>query len=157
MTDDKKLKKALSIYNGMCDVLTASGLRYEKHEEDLVITFNAVGNDIPMRFILNVDADRELIRVLSPIPATFEGDKRLEGAIATSQINFYLADGSFDFDYENGKVYFRMTSSYIDSLISKEVILYMVACAGQVVDEYNDKLLMLSKGLLPIEEFFKRP
>ncbi len=49
-----------------------------------------------------------------------------------------------------------MTSSYIDSLISKDVFEYMVAVASYTVDEYNDKFFMLAKGQLPIEEFFKK-
>ena len=156
MTDDKKLKKAQSVYSGLCEMLDTKGLRYEKHDSDMTITFTAVGNDIPMRFIVNVDAERGLIRLISPIPATFEGDKRIEGAIATSQINYGLADGSFDFEYETGKVYFRLTTSFMDSIISKEVGRYMIGCAGVVVDEYNDKLLMLSKGNLSLDEFFKK-
>ncbi len=128
----------------------------EKHEDDLVVTFILGGDDIPMQFVLNVDSDRQLIRLLSPIPVTFEGDKRIEGAIATCQANYRIADGSFDFDFKQGRILFRMTSSYIDSLISKDVFEYMVAVASYTVDEYNDKFFMLAKGQLPIEEFFKK-
>ena len=102
------------------------------------------------------DSKRELIRLLSPIPVTFEGDKRVEGAIATCQANFRIVDGSFDYDFKQGRILFRMTSSYIDSLISKDVFEYMVAVASYTVDEYNDKFFMLAKGQLPIEEFFKK-
>ena len=152
---EKDTKKAKSVYGTLCEMLDEKHVRYEKHEEDLVITFVMKGDDLPMQFILKIDDGRQLIRLSSPIPAKFEGDKRIEGAIATSQVNYLLADGSFDFDYEKGLVYFRMTSSYLDSLISKELFEYMVAVAGYTIDEYNDKFLMLSKGLLPLEEFFK--
>ena len=106
--------------------------------------------------MLPLSSDRQLIRLLSPIPVTFEGDKRIEGAIATCQANYRIADGSFDFDFKQGRILFRMTSSYIDSLISKDVFKYMVAVASYTVDEYNDKFFMLAKGQLPIEEFFKK-
>ena len=115
-----------------------------------------VGDDLPMGFMLNIDAERELIRLLSPIPVTFEDDKRLEGAIATSQINYRIADGSFDYNYKKGTVIFRLTSSYIDSLISKDLLEYMVGVAGYTIDEYNDKLVMLAKGELPLEAFFEK-
>lgn len=156
MEDEKKLKKAKSVYNTLCEMLDEKDMKYEKHIDDLVVTFNISGDDLPMRFVINVDAERELIRMLSPIPVTFGEDKRVEGAIATCQATYRLADGSFDYDFEDGKVLFRITSSYRDSLISKDLFEYMVACASYTVDEFNDKFFMLAKGQMPIEDFFKK-
>lgn len=155
MSDEKNLKNAQNVYKSLCAMLDDHNFRYERHDDDLVVTFGMSGEDIPMQFIVNVDAKRDLIRVISPIPVVFGEDKRLEGALATCQANYRMADGSFDYDYSNGKVYFRMTSSYKDSLISKEIFEYMIACASYTVDKYNDKFLMLAKGMMTIEEFFK--
>lgn len=155
MADEKKLKKAKQLYLSLCEKLDEMKLHYDRHEADLVITFTMRGDDIPMQFVLNIDADRQLIRLLSLLPVKFEGDKRVEACIATSQVNYNLADGSFDFDYESGSVLFRMTSSYVDSLISKDLFAYMIAIASFTVDEYNDKFLMLSKGMIPLKDFFK--
>lgn len=156
MTDEKKLKNAQSVYKALCEMLDEKDFHYEKHEEDLTITFSMRGEDMPMQFVVNIDAGRELVRLLSPVPVIFDEEKRVEAAIATCQINYRLADGSFDFDFKSGRVLFRMTSSFTDSLISKELFLYMLACASYTVDEYNDKLLMLAKGAIPVDEFFKR-
>lgn len=156
MTDDRKIKNALIVYDTLCKMLDENGYRYDKHPEDMVITFGVKGEDIPMHFVLNIDANRELIRLMSLIPVVFDEDKRLDGAIATCQVNYRLADGSFDYDYNSGKILFRMTSSYVDSLISKELFAYMIAVACYTVDEYNDKFFMLAKGQLPLEAFFKK-
>ena len=155
MTDEMKMKKAKQLYTSLCEKLDDMKFRYDKHEKDLVITFTIKGDDIPMQFVLNIDAGRQLIRLLSLIPAKFEGDKRIDGCIATSQVNYKLADGSFDFNYDEGTVLFRMTSSFMDSLISKDLFAYMIAVASYTVDEYNDKFLMLSKGMIPLKDFFK--
>ena len=155
MADEMKMKKAKQLYASLCEKLDEMKLRYDRHEDDLVITFTIRGDDIPMQFVLNIDAQRELIRLLSLLPVKFEGDKRVDACIATSQVNYNLADGSFDFDYESGSVMFRMTSSYVDSLISKDLFAYMIAIASYTVDEYNDKFLMLSKGMIPLKDFFK--
>lgn len=128
---------------------------YEKHEDDLVVVFTIGGDDLPMKFVLNIDDERELIRLLSPIPAVFAEDKRLDGAIATCQANYRIADGSFDYNYTEGRILFRMTSSFIGSLISKDLLEYMVGIAAYTIDEYNDKFFLLSKGKLSIEDFFK--
>lgn len=156
MTDEKKLKNARTVFNSLCGMLDEKNFHYEIHEEDLVVTFGMQGEDIPMNFVINVDAKRDLIRVLSRLPFEFAEDKRVDAAIATCQINYRLADGSFDFNYKTGDVTFRMTSSYKDSLISMEVFEYLIAVASFTIDEYNDKLLMLSKGMMSVEEFFKR-
>ena len=155
MSDDKKIKNAKSEFDTLCKLLDDRELTYKKFEEDLVVSFIMGGEDIPMQIIINIDSDRQLIRLMSPIPVTFEGDKRIEGAIATCRANYKMADGSFDYDYSSGKVSFRMTSSYMDSLISEEVLEYMIAIACATVDKYNDKFLMLSKGMMKIEDFFK--
>ena len=154
--DEKKLKNAQSVYKTLCEELDGKNLRYEKHIEDLVVTFTMKGDDLPIQIIVNIDAERQLVRLLSPIPVTFGDDKRMEGAIATCQVNYLLADGSFDYDYKQGKVIFRMTSSFIDSLISKELFEYMIAVACYTVDDYNDKFLMLAKGALALDAFFPK-
>lgn len=156
MADEKQLKKAKAVYDSLCALLDSRNGHYEKHEEDLVVTFIVGGDDIPMHIIMKVDAERELVRVHSPIPVTFEGDKRIDGAIATSQVNYGLADGSFDYDFKAGRIVFRMTSSYRDSLISENLLEYMIGCASYTIDEYNDKFLMLSKGMIPLESFFAK-
>lgn len=156
MNDEKRLKNAQDVFQILCAMLDEMGMKYQKQAEDLVVNFIMGGDDIPMQFVLKIDPKKELIRLLSPIPVTFEGDKRIEGAIATSQVNFRLADGSFDYDCKQGRILFRMTSSFIDSLISKEVFEYMLAVATYTVDEYNDQFFMLAKGQLSIEEFFKK-
>ena len=119
----------------------------------MVVTFTSAGDDIPMEFVVFIDTDRQLVRMLSRLPFKFPEDNRVNGAVATSYINYKLADGSFDYDYSTGEVTFRLTATFIDSLISEDLLLYMVACACYTVDEYNDKLLMVAKGMLPIDQF----
>lgn len=156
MADEKNLKLAKSVYNSLCEMLDEKNVRYDKQQDDLIISFITGGDDIPMQFLVKVDAERELIRVLSPIPVTFGEEKRVEGAIATCHATYALADGSFDYDFQTGKVLFRLTSSYMDSLISKNLFEYMIIIAIHTVDKYNDKFFMLAKGQMSIEEFCKQ-
>ena len=155
MSEDKKFN-AQNVYNALCAMLDEKNVEYKKHEDDFIVDFTVVGEDFPMQIILNVDAERELIRLLSPIPVTFGDDKRLDGAIATCQVNYSLVDGSFDYNYKKGTISFRMTSSYIDSIISKDLLRYMVGVAGYTIDEYNDKFVMLANGELPLETFLEK-
>lgn len=155
MSDENKTEKAASMYKTLCDALDEKEMHYDKKPDDLVVTFVLSGEDIPMTVVAAIDADRQLVRVFSALPFCFAEDKRLEGAIATCQANYCLADGNFDYNYNDGRVIFRLTSCYRDSLISKELFWYMIACLGYTVDKYNDKFLLISKGSLSIDEFVK--
>ena len=154
MTDELELKNAQSVYKILCDLFDEKELVYKKYEEDLVVTINMNGNDLPMDFVVKVDEERDLIRVLSRLPVVFQGEKLLDGAIATSQINYGLVDGSFDFNFEKGEIIFRLTSSYKGCTVSKDLIYYMMSCACYTVDDYNDKLLALSEGKITVKDFF---
>lgn len=153
MADATKMKQAKTVYETFCKALDARKWKYEDHPEDRVITFSYMGEDIPMNFVVFIDEDRQLVRMLSRLPFTFAEDHRVDGAVATSYINFKLADGSFDYDYFTGEVIFRLTATFIESLVSEELLFYMVACSCYTVDKYNDKLLMVAKGMLPVDRF----
>ncbi len=152
--DESKLKRARDILAKCCLALDKNNWKYDLNEEELEIDFGAKGEDLPIRLIFRVDADREVVSLLSPLPFTVVADKVLDVAIGLSVINNRLVDGSFDFAVkEDSKVFFRMTQSYRDSIIGIDVFEYMTYCACHTIDDYNDKLLMLVKGTLSLEKF----
>ena len=156
MADQKSIKSAEIVYNTLCEMLDDRQWKYEKAPDKSIVHFIVSGDDIPMEFVVNIDAERQLVRMLSQLPFTFNEERRVQGAIATCQATFRLADGSFDYDFKTGRVLFRMTSSFRGSLISKELLAYMVDCACCTVDAYNDKFLLIERGLLDIEDLFNR-
>ena len=155
MADEKKLKNAQSVYKTLCDTLDARNWKYEKTPDELVVEFKVTGEDLPMDFLVAVDVERELIRLMSRMPFAFSAEKRFDGAIVTCHANYRMCDGSFDYDIESGRIFFRMTSSFRDSLISQELFNYMIDCSCAMVDYYNDKFLMVDKGILSVVDFFK--
>lgn len=160
MADAKLEKKAIEVYETLCRALDAHELKYTKEgkdkDGDYTVRFTAVGDDLPMDFVVFVDVERQLVRLMSQMPFKFSEGKRLEGAIVTSRANYLMVDGNFDYDYNTGNVIYKMTSSIRDSLISEDLLFYMVSCAYSMVDEFNDKFLMVDKGAISLEEFFKQ-
>lgn len=134
-------------------MLDGNDWHYKKDDAKLKIECGAQGDDLPMDISIRIDSDRQLVVLLSHLPFVVSEDKRLDIAVATSVINYKLVDGSFDFDIEDGHMFFRMTSSYRESELAKEVFFYMLMCSCQTIDEYNDKLLMLAKNMLSLEDF----
>ena len=98
---------------------------------------------------------KEIVVLYSALPLAFEEPIRQVGAIAVSSANNRLADGSFDYNIKDGAVFFRMSASYRESKIGKELLEYMIRCSSMTVDRYNDKLLMLSRGILTLDDFIR--
>ncbi|MBQ3552749.1 MAG: hypothetical protein IJA35_06360 [Clostridia bacterium] len=71
-------------------------------------------------------------------------------------VNNGVVDGSFDYDVELGHIFFRMTNSFYDTTIGDEVVVYIILSALHTIDKYNDKLLLLSKGMISLEKFIEQ-
>ena len=153
MSEENELVLAKTVFNDLCTMLEKREWSFQKYEEDLVVTFNATGEDIPMEFVIGVDAGRQLIRVLSRLPFTVPEDKRIDLAIAACVASNGLADGSFNYDIENGTIVFRLTASFRESRIGEGLLEYLIACSGMIVDAFNDKFFALCKGLISINDF----
>lgn len=153
MADENKLKQAQTTFATLCQALKEHEWHCEKDENDLSIECGAQGEDLPMRITIKVDADRQLVLLLSHLPFITPEDKRLDTAVAVSFVNNMLVDGSFDYDIKSGHMIFRMTNSFLESELGKDAFVYMLFCSCQTIDEYNDKFLMLSKGLMSLEQF----
>lgn len=149
---ENDLKQARAVYNALCAMLDERDWRYKKNEEELSISCGAQGDDLPMEISIEVDIERQLVTLLSPMPFHVPEDRRTALAVAVSQANNGMVDGSFDYNYINGRILFRMTSSYRQSLIGKDLFAYMLSCSCYTIDEYNDKFLMVAKNNMSLEE-----
>lgn len=153
MDDERRLNLAKTTFTTLCKTLDEQQWHYEKDENDLSIECGAQGEDLPMKITVKVDADRQLVMLLSHLPFVISEDKRLDIAVAVSSVNNLLVDGSFDYDIKTGHMFFRMTNSFLESQLGKEAFSYMLFCSCQTIDEYNDKFLMISKGVMSLEQF----
>ena len=153
MADYKNLEQAKSVFETLCRALDKQEWHYKKDEDKLSIECGAQGDDLPMELIFKIDADRMLAMLISHMPFVFHEEKRLDVAIAVTALNNRLVDGCFDYDIKSGHMFFRMTNSFIDSRLDEEVFAYMLFCACKTIDDYNDKFLMLDKGMVSLEQF----
>lgn len=153
MADEVKTKVAKETYQTLLKAIELNGWKCEQNDEKLAIHFGVNGDDLHMDFIIVVDVERQLVRLISRLPFNFNRNKLMEGAIATCVANYSIADGSFDYDIFDGSIYFRMTTSYRSSVISHEALMYLVNCAAYTVDKFNDKLLMVNSGAMSLDDF----
>lgn len=149
------MNKANLVFNTMCSHMDSLGLHYKRDEENLTAICPFKGDDLPIELRLGVDADKELVMVLSFLPFAVSEDKRLELAIAVSIANNTLVDGCFDYDIKGGHIFFRQVASYMDSVLGADLFTYMLVCARQTIDDFNDKFMMLSKGMITLEKYME--
>ena len=155
MSEEKELKQAKAVYKSLCEMLDEREWHYEKNEEELSIECGAQGEDLPIEINIQVDKERQLVTLLSQMPFAVPESRRTALAIAVSQANNGMVDGSFDYDLLSGRIIFRLTSSYRESLIGKDMLAYMLMCACYTIDEYNDKFLMVAKNEMSLNEILE--
>ncbi len=155
MAEEKEIKQAKAVYDTLCGMLQAEDWHYEGDDDNFKILCGARGEDIPMEVHIHVDPERQIVTLLSELPFSVPEEKRVEMAIAISAVNYALVDGNFDYNFMDGTVLFRMTSSYRESLIGKDVLKYMLYVSCKIVDDYNDKFLMMTKGEMSLEDILK--
>lgn len=150
------MTKAKEVYRTLLKMLDAKKFKYERHDEDLLIKSGIRGEDLPVEFLMVVIPKNEVVQFISPMPFNIAEDKRVEAAVAVAIANYGLINGSFDFDLSDGEIRFRLTTSYRDSTLGKDLFEYMMMVGASTVDNYNDKFLMLSKGIITVEQFMEQ-
>lgn len=155
MADEITMQQAKATYDLIIKSLDKMELKYTRHDDDLVISLGMNGDDIPMNLLIMVRAEKQAISLISPMPFKMAEDKRVDGAIAVAVANYGIVNGCFDYDISDGEIRFRVVQSYIDSVLGPEVIRYMIAISVGTVDQYNDRFLMLSKGMIDLQKFIE--
>lgn len=149
MSNEKK--QAELAFKAMRKMLDGDNWQYTADEENKKIVLGVRGGDLPINIRIKVDEERSLLRIYSYVNSVPES-KRLEAAVAICAINYRLVSGCFDYDFRDGEVSYRQTISYEDSVLSESMCRYLLLCACQTVDEYNDKLASYIAGGMTIEE-----
>jgi len=155
MSEELKIRHAKEMYEKTKEMLTEKGVKFQCDEEKMMINFLMGGDDIPMDIYIISDAGGQKLRTLSKMPLTVEPDKMVEMATAVCVANSGLYLGNFDYILTEGVIFFAIQQSYLNTDLSKELIDLMVAATIDAVDKYNDRFLMLNKGMLTLEKFIE--
>ena len=80
---------ALQVYEMFKKYLSDCDYRFDPHDDDLVITLTVHGEDLPQPTMIRVDKEREVIRVLSPLPSRIPEDKRIDAFLHCQILHFF--------------------------------------------------------------------
>jgi hypothetical protein len=154
--NEKNIPSPEAVYQIICSALDSQDWHYSKQEKDMAIVLGLRGDAGPVNFLIEVDAQRQLICLMSPIEFKMSEEMRMDGALATLVANYGMVDGCFEYDLSDGSISFRMAAAYANSLIGKELILYMIACTKAMIDKYMPQFMAINKGMLEIEDFIAK-
>lgn len=154
-SEEIKVARAKKACSTLCTHLDSIGLKYSRHDDDKVITLTMHGDDLPIEMLLAVIEKQEVIPLLSPIRPKVPEDKRIDAAVAVNVANYGIVFGSFDYDISDGELRWRAVLPYGDNGITEDQIRYLVMVSAHAIDNYNDKFMMLSKGMMKLEQFIE--
>ncbi len=152
-TNLKQKKLAKNVFKTFCELLDEKGVKYTKNKDRLAVNCVLQGDDLLVAVNAVVNEREMIVLALSPLPFTVPTERRDVIAATVSEINAYLLDGHFD--YHTGNISFRIFLSFANSIIDKQAFEYLIATIFDAVDEYNDKLLFISKSETGIDDALK--
>ena len=150
-----KEKEAKALYNTLCETLNNMKWTYTKEEEKLIVRTSAVGDDLSMKLMIKIDAERQVMYLKSPMPFAIPEYTRDFLGKAVLIANYSMLNGSFEFDYSDGYLAFKMVVPYMESIISEAVCKYMIVLSCSMTDKFNDKFQALSEGRMSLADFEK--
>lgn len=152
---NEQTKMGQTVYETICQMFDDKGFHYQRHDDQHYVTCTLRGEDIPMDIIFDVRDERQLVKLVSFMPFKVPEDKKMDVILAITAVNNWLIDGAFVFDIEKGIITFTLTSSYIESILGKELFEYMLMVSASTIDDYNDKFMMIAKGMMSFEQFLQ--
>ncbi len=150
---ESERNEAKAAFGTLCKTLDAMGWHYKTDETEMEVNLSVTGDDLSMPLRIYIDPKRQRIVLYSPMDFKMPEERRTDGAVVVCMANYELADGCFDYNIDNGAILFRTTNSYRESIIGEGLVNRMINMATHVVDEYNDRFLMISKGMMTVEQF----
>lgn len=140
MADAEDIMKAKEVFGALCKYLDESDIDYQRVDEDMRVYFGMSDAERNHAISFTIDADLQVIRLDSLLPFVVPEKNTQKMAIEVCSINYDLMDGNFDYDEKNGRVIYRMTSTFQSSVIGNTVFSLMLITAISMVDKYANRL-----------------
>lgn len=149
--------KAKSIYNLMCSALERGGYEINRTDElnSATLLTNGVEIDRPMLTYCCVDKQTESIRYQCELPALFGDDRRDTVLTVVNLLNHVSKVGAYEmfFGFDLAGIRLKVDIPYTGSIISKDLIAYVLDEVLDEAEKYNKDLYDLAGGEITLKEF----
>lgn len=140
MADKNEMISANRVYGSLLNIVRKNKYDFDDDEEIMTVNFDVKREASFIPFTITIDAERQLIRLYSPLDVQIDEDKRFEACVNICKCSCELDMGSFDYDLYSGSIEFRMATSFNGSLISDKQIENMISYTCGVVKKYTNRL-----------------
>lgn len=148
--DEMNAKLANQLYQMVKDLLSEMDIAYEENTEQMRISFEYPGDDMPHRMHISVYPDSGTLRFLELLPFDVPTTVTAEISDAINRINSLLAIGNYYYDNED-TIFFCISHLFLDSIVGRETLMTLIRRTVQINEEFDDRLLAVSKGYLKPE------
>ena len=124
--------------------LDETKFKYESHE-DGAIALSAMGDDLPIGMVIDVDGDRYTLNIYCYLMFPIEPDTEERIVMELNKLNNTINNGAFVYLEELKQICFKVTQSYYDKAPSVDLIKHLMTISFQTVDENDGNL----KALMP--------
>jgi len=155
MNEQQNKENTQKAIHNFCSMMDSMDFKYDLKEDEQLIITGVKGEEMNIPLKIFFVEEIQLVTVFSKLPFEIPKDKRLDLAVALCAVNNRLANGTFDIDLSDGTIVFRLSNSYAGSELGKDTYEYLLFGTCHVVEEYNDKFYMLSKGITDLESFLQ--
>lgn len=138
--------KAQKTYQMIVQSLKNLDLTFNEHFDDLVVTSGARGNEMPVPLIIKVDADNEVLSIYSELPFRIDEKVRNRIAVAINMINYSIVNGNFDYDYNSGRVIFRMAHYLPENDFTVDDVRRMIVVTYGTVNQFNRRIEKIAQA-----------
>ena len=142
---------AQAVYDTMIRALKGIDWKFQELG-DHVIRYTYTGKDFPMDFLVMIRDKADMVLFRTVMPCRIPDDKMTEALLATHMANNKFRMGEFVLDFERKQVSFALNPLYEDATPREEWFIYLMQLAHMVADEYNDKFMMLAKGMISLQD-----
>ena len=152
MANELDMAKAKRTYETVCRILDKMDLKYNRHDDDLIVTLGHKGKDLKHDLLIRVNAEKTALTIIEQLPFDIDSDHALDICVAICALNKNLLCGRFDYTFDK-KLFFAM-SQFCDGIeIPEELVKRMLMSHAATVEEYDDKLFSLNKGHIKLTDF----
>lgn len=151
MTDIERVQAA---YTAVTDFLDAARLSYEGDRENKRLFVTVTGDDFPVSLLVQADEHTMRIQTYSQMPYEIKKEKAVDIAMATAAINRRIAVGKFCLYFDRGLLTYE-NGEYLSGVggFTADYGKALIAPAYAVIEQFNDRLYAINKGLLSVKEF----
>lgn len=154
--DKQERKEAQAEFEAVCAVLKRRNWQCKKDDENLEVGFISEGKNMPLSVNMKVNPELKTVTAFVHLPFELPEGKDEQFAIATALLNEEVIHGNFEVDFAARRMYFRMSTSYRNSLMDKEAYFYLIAVAFSTVDGVAAGIKTLCDGKITVEQILAK-